>query len=257
VNLRSPDRRRFLQAVGGLLAFGGASVAAETRIRLALNGHFPPLNFFDDQQQLHGLLVDELRLMASAAGVTLDFVDLPWARGQQMVRRGELDALCTIPTRERRSYALFAPTPLFVEESVLICRADDRRITANSTPDDIQGLKIAEPLGTGWVKDYFHGSQVVWSSDVDNILSMIEAGRVDGTFFGRSGAAVALAGFAHADRLRMVSFPMIPHDEGYCFGLRKTFPGAADLVARIDGVLKEQTASGAFDAIRARYLPHD
>lgn len=261
MNLRSPDRRRFLRAVAGLLAFGGASAAVSaaggTRIRLALNGHFPPLSFFDDQEQLRGLLVDELRLMADAAGLAIDFVDLPWARGQQMVRAGELDAFCTIPTQERRNYVLFAPTPLFVEESVLICRADDPRITRTSTIDDLKGLRIAEPLGTGWIKDYFHGGQVVWSSDVDNILSMIVAGRVDATFFGQTGAEVTLAGFAHADRLRQVTFPTMPHDDGYCFGLRKTFPGAADLVARIDGVLKEQAASGVFEPIRARYLPHN
>ena len=254
MNLPSPDRRRFLQAVAGLLAFGGASAAPGARIRLALNGYFPPLSFFDEQEQLRGLLVDELRMMADAAGIDIDFVDLPWARGQQMVRKGELDAICTIPTQERRTYALFAPTPLFVEQSVLICRADDKRIAEAGTMDDLRGLKIAEPLGTGWIKDYFHGGQIVWSSDVDNILSMIEAGRVDATFFGRTGAYKALAGFAHADRLRIVSLPAIPHDDGYCFGLRKTFPGAGELIAGIDGVLKDQIASGAFQPIRARYL---
>lgn len=255
----SIGRRHLLQgflALLGIAAAGGARAegGGRQRIRLATNSHFPPFSFAGKQGPLRGLLVDELRLMADAAGVILDFTDRPWARGQQMVRAGELDAFCTIPTDERRGYVLFAPTPLFQEDIVLIGRADDPRTAQARTLDDLKGLKIAEPLGTGWTRGHLPDEQIVWSSDVENILSMVVAGRVDATIFGRSAVEAVLAGFPHAERLRLTVFPALPRDEGFCFGLRKGFPDAESLIVRIDGVLRGLTAAGAFEPIRARYL---
>ena len=221
---------------------------------MAINSHFPPFSFIERQGPLRGLLVDELRLAADMAGILLDFVDRPWARGQQMVRSGELDGFCTVPTAERRGYVLFAPTPLFQEDVVLIGRADDPRTGQAQTLDDLKGLRIAEPLGTGWTRDYLPDDRIIWSSDVDNILSMIEAGRVDATLFGRSAVETALAASPHAERLRLTLFPGLPRDEGFCFGLRRSFPGVEALISRVDGVLRDLTAAGALEPIQARYL---
>lgn len=247
------SRRLFLL---GLLAGAAGRARGEpaTRIRMAVNGRFAPLVLWDGAGQWSGLLVDELRLAAETAGVVFDFVDRPWARGQQMVRAGELDGFCTIPTAERRDYVLFAPTPLFAEQTVLVGRADDARIEQARTLDDIKALKFAEPRGTGWTRGYIDEDRVVWCSDINNILSMIEAGRADAGFFGRTGAESALARFPRAERLRLVAFPAMPPDEGYCFGLRKTFPDAEALVARIDGAVRSRLAAGAFDPVRSRYL---
>lgn len=253
----SGGRRRFLQGLAGLLgvlAAEQARGAAKLRIRLATNGQFSPLSFLDAQGEMRGLLVDELRLMADPAGLALDFVNRPWARGQQMVRSGALDGFCTVPTAERRGYVLFAPTPLLIEDNVLVARAGDPRIEKARTLDDIRELKFAEPLGTSWARSFLREEQIVWSSDIGNILAMIDAGRVDGVFFGRIVAQAALAAFPHANRLRMTAFPALPHDESYCFGLRKTFPDAAGLIERIDGILRGLATSGAFAPIRARYL---
>ena len=253
-------RRRFLRGSLALLAAaaaaGGAQASGTPRVKLASNGQFPPFSFAEKHGSLRGLLVDELRLTADAAGLIFEFVDRPWARGQQMVRSGELDAFCTIPTEERRGYVLFAPTPLFHEETVLIGRADDPRIAEAQTLGDLKGLKIAEPLGTGWTQGYLPEDSVVWSSDIGNILSMIEARRIDATVFGRSTVEAILAASPSAHRLRVTAFNALPRDEGFCFGLRKSFPDAEAVVAKIDGVLRDLTAAGVFEPIRARYLSH-
>ena len=251
------SRRGFLQGLAGLLGILAADRtrgAARLRVSLAINSQFSPLSFRDGSGDMRGLLVDELRLMADPAGLALDFVDRPWARGQQMVRSGELDGLCTVPTAERRGYVLFAPTPLLVEDNVLVARAGDPRIERARTLDDVRELKFAEPLGSGWARTFLREEQIVWSSDIGNILAMIDAGRVDGVFFGRIVAQAALAAFPHAERLRMTVFPGLPRNEGYYFGLRKSFPDADGLIARIDGILRGLAASGAFEPIRARYL---
>jgi polar amino acid transport system substrate-binding protein len=253
----SGGRRRFLQGLAGLfgiLAADRALGAAKLRIRLAINGRFSPLSFTEKTGEAHGLLVDELRLMAESAGLALDFVDRPWARGQQMVRSGALDGFCTIPTAERRNYVLFAPTPLLVEDNVVVARAGDPRLEQARSLDDIKGLKFAEPLGTGSARSFLREDQIVWSADIANILAMIDAGRVDGAFFGRYGAEAALATYPRADRLRMTVFPSLPQEEGYCLGLRKSFPDASGLISRIDAVLRDLVASDAFAPIRARYL---
>lgn len=250
-------RRTLLRGLGcaAALAAFPAPGGDIPRIRMASNGHFSPLSFLDAQGQMRGLLVEELRLIGESAGLSFEFVDRPWARGQQMVRLGELDGFCTIPTQERQGYVLFAPTPLFVEESVFVARAGDSRAAASSTLEDIRALKIAEPLGTGWTKGSLQDDRVTWCSDIDNILAMIAAARVDGAFFGRSTAEAAMARFPQASQLRLRAFPAMPADEGYCFGLRKTFPDAAAWVARIDEVVRSLSAAGSFEPVRQRYLP--
>ena len=249
-------RRQLLQGIVGLLAAAaaGRGQAAAPIIRLAINTHFRPYSFCDEEGALRGLLIDEIRLAADGAGLAVDFVDRPWARGQQMVRSGELDALCTIPTKERRSYVLFAPTPLFHEDVVLVGRADNPRLWQARTLEDLKRLKIAQPFGTGWLRGYLSDDQIIWSPYVSNILSMIEAGRVDATIYGRAAIEAAIAASPYAAVLHVAAFPALPHDEGFCFGLRKSFPDAERLIDQIDQSLSHLSAKGGFDPIRERYL---
>jgi polar amino acid transport system substrate-binding protein len=67
---------------------------------------YRPFSWKDDKGQMQGILPDILtEVIQKRMGISLEHRGYPWARSQDMVRSGEADAFCTVPTDERRQYA--------------------------------------------------------------------------------------------------------------------------------------------------------
>ena len=250
------SRRTFLASLPILWGAANSALAeslARTRIRMASSGNYRPFTFKEGTGPMRGIVVDILGLVEPGAGVVFDYSDLPWARAQQMVKAGQIDAVCTIATAERRGYIDFAPTPLFAEPTVLVYREGNDRAGAAETPADLHDLTIVEPLGTGWVKETLKGQRIEWESDVDHLLDMIAAGRIDASLLGQWSVAVRFAETGRRGNLKTKVFGLAPEDNEIRFGLRKTFPNAAGIVAAVDTALAAVRASGAIDHIVEKY----
>jgi ABC-type amino acid transport substrate-binding protein len=249
------SRRNALQNLGGLAvaaALPRFAAAGTVRIRMAINSRYPPFSFLDAAGRMSGLLVDCLDLVGGNAGIAFDYDDLPWARGQEMVRTDQLDGFCTAVTAERRLYALFTSSAVYEEPAVLVHRLADRKAAAAATLDELRALKVGAQLGNSWAKDALPGIEITWGRSMESLLSMIAAERLDAALAGDVEAKAALAGSPVAGLLEVKLFPAMPTG-GFHIGLRQTLPQAADLIARLDQSIKAERAAGALQAIAARY----
>jgi len=240
--------------MGCLVAATLPALAAEgVRIRMALNSKYPPFSFLDAAGRMSGLLVDCLDLVGRDAKIGFDYADLPWARGQELVRTDHLDGFCTAITAERRDYALFTSRAVYEEPAVLIHRAKDGHASAAASLDDLRGLRIGAQLGSSWVKEALPGAEIVWVRNMDGLLSMIAAERIDVALTGDAEARTAFAAMSAADLLTMRPFPAMPTG-GFHIGLRRSFPEAVAIVSRLDEAIAAARAAGALQAAAARYI---
>jgi polar amino acid transport system substrate-binding protein len=88
-----------------------------------------------------GIYVDILFALAAETGLTVQFIEVPFARGFAMMQGGDADMLLgpnRTPEREQFMYYLEAPLP--AESKALMVREDGPRIASY---DDLKGLRIA------------------------------------------------------------------------------------------------------------------
>ncbi|HMA49460.1 MAG TPA: transporter substrate-binding domain-containing protein [Magnetospirillaceae bacterium] len=254
-NGKSFCRRSFLLAISALLGRASGALGQDLPqppIRMAVNGNYPPLSFRGPEGAFSGILIDIFNHVGAETGLHFDYNDLPWARAQQMVRAGHLDGLCTISTAERRSYLEFAPAPVVEEPTVIVYRAGDARAEMVEVPDDLRGLRFGEPLGSGWFKEILPEAEVEWTADIDNLLGMIAAGRIDATLL---GLWTAHARLTPDSKLAYRILPGVPGNGAFRFGLRKSFPRCQEIVARVDAAIKALRGTGTIDEVVRHYIP--
>jgi polar amino acid transport system substrate-binding protein len=250
-----PGRRLVLRgavATLGAALLGPLPAVARVPIRIASTGQHGPFSYYDAAGRRTGIIIDGLELIAGPADLALEFHDLPWARAQQMIRAGELDAFCTEATAERQRYAAFAPTPLVEEPSGFLHRAGDPRIPRIASVAELASLRVGGSLGNGWLREIMAGGRIEWVPDLDNLVGMVDAGRLDLGVIGEYEAKFLLRGTDAASRLVFTPAPFLGTAH-YCFGLRRSFADAEAIVARVEDAIAAAVRSGALQAIFARY----
>jgi polar amino acid transport system substrate-binding protein len=233
-----------------ILCFSSINPAAADSIRLYYFDQ--PLSYATKDGQASGPLIDLLRKLAVQAGVTLEFSTGPWPRAQYMLEHGELDAVITIANESRRKFLLFAPTPLLVTPELIYHRRDDPRFDHLQQATDLSGLVQVSLFGqlTEPVFDRTHWNRV---RSVDSIIAMILAHRADycvsdaslmDPLLARQGSGETIVG-SPAPFLTRLTFQ---------FGLRKSFPQAAQIVAALDHAILAAQNSGELE--QSLTLPH-
>jgi ABC-type amino acid transport substrate-binding protein len=92
-------------------------------------------------------------------------------------------------------------------------------------------------------------------ADIDNLLGMIAAGRIDASLLGLWTAKTHLAALGLETRLSYRIVPVPASDSAMRFGLRKSFPHNREIVSKVDGAIKAMRDSGEIGRIIQRYGP--
>lgn len=103
------------------------------RIPIGVDGNWPPIDFFDDDNRFHGITADYLALIGEKIGV--EFIPQRSETFKAMlnkVMRGELKVGATIAFKQERTNRLLFTRPFFHVQKVIITRKEIR---------DISGIK--------------------------------------------------------------------------------------------------------------------
>ena len=154
---------------------------------------WPPMTIFPDANEpRRGVVIDMLSMIYKSEGIALEFIEVPYARGMQMVADGQCDML---PEKEYSPIAgkgyVYAENETYQYETAFVVRRDDPWVYSGI--ESIRGKRVA--TGPGW--DYSSMSEPYQAylvdplnqddvevlaghgNVVDRILSMIDQGRVD------------------------------------------------------------------------------
>ncbi|WP_035055253.1 substrate-binding periplasmic protein [Andreprevotia chitinilytica] len=249
------DRRNFL--IGACTLAGGvllpAQAATQARpIRMGYFDNYPPFSFRGRDGQMTGALVDGVDLLGQAAGLDFDHQGYPWARAQAMVEAGTLDGFCTVLTKPRQVYAAFCPTPIISVRFGIYHRIDDPRPLSVRSVADLRTLRQGKYIGAGYSAENLEPNYIQWFKDEETVLRMIDANRLDIYIEGEVVTSRKLQQLGLANRFKFTPAPFLP-PVNFCFGLRRNFPDANAILARMEVAAQAARKSGALDANLARY----
>lgn len=162
-----------------LLCNGAAAEEPPCELKVGWEEWFPLIHRQD--HQLTGSEYQLLQQLASGAGCTLEFIEVPWARALQLLKNGQLDMLYGASrTPEREAFAQFSQV-YRLEQMVLVVRV----------PEAIQQNQIDELSLVAWLAEHRPGGQ----------LHML--GLIRGFYYGDTLEPIVRDPAIHAQRLEV------------------------------------------------------
>ncbi|AXT30575.1 amino acid ABC transporter [Pseudoalteromonas tunicata] len=167
--------------------------ASETKILKVCYDQWPPMTIFPTHDApLRGVVIDMLAQVYSAHGYTIEYYEVPLARGLDMVTNGLCDMLPEfLDSKQADNAFVYASEPTFEYPSAFVVRKDDP--WHYNGIKSIEGKRIA--TGQGWDyssmsleyqhyldnPDNAHFVEVIAGDDdvVERVLMMIKGERVD------------------------------------------------------------------------------
>lgn len=241
------DRRMFATSL--LLAMGQGSAQS---LRMAYFDRYPPLSWRETDGHVRGLLVDLMDAIGQLAGLGFSHQAYPWARAQAMVRQGQLDAVCTTVTDERRAYLLFCETPLLSLHFGICHRLDDRRVAGLRSLADLRSLRQGNYRGSGYAQQNLEPHQLRVDHDPDSVLRRIATGDLDIYVDAELTTRHRIRALGLEGRLGYTPAAFLP-PTGYCFGLRRSHAQATALVARMEVATQKARDGGRLEQVAAAY----
>jgi len=148
---------------------------------------YPPANFRTEEGNFSGFFYDiVMEIFQQRLGLRVDIAIYPWKRCQRMVKSGEADIMVTIPTPERKKYAVTHRRPVWVKRRILYTYRDHPRIQEIHLVNGLAAIKeggyrVISYLGNGWTEKEVQGAgiPVLFATTVDNMYRMLAAKRGD------------------------------------------------------------------------------
>ena len=248
------DRRKFLLCTTALIAGvqRSAQAASMPPIRMAYFENYPPFSFRDSNGQMTGVLIDSMELIGRAVGMTFTHQGYPWVRAQALVESGSLDAFCTTVTEARQAYVEFCQTPVITEHFGIYHRVDDKRMLHLHSVQDLRPFMQGNYRGAGYPMQHLEPEYIHWYKDEETILRMIDSGSLDIFIEGELVTHYMLKELGLTHRIQFTPAPYLPVAE-FCFGLRRTYPDAAAVLAKMEVAASAARKSGALDNLLNKY----
>jgi len=259
------DRRTVLLAAlcAGIASSAGKTWAADKvagRLAIAYNDDYAPYSYAEDGE-LKGILPDLLEsLFATAPGVKVERVGLPWRRVQLEVKSDQQDALCTFASEERLQYAMAHKIPVITLKPHLFFSATSparKMIEKITRREDLKEFNIVDLKGNQWAEQNLAGlPKVEFVPTHNDAFNMIMVGHGD-IHVSLSPTVtqwrIKKLGIA-ADKILSMPAPFIAAEVPFHLLIRKTYPRAQEVLNLLDDMLRKPGTKRLVDDITRRYL---
>jgi arginine/lysine/histidine transporter system substrate-binding protein len=229
-------------AAGGVLD----AIKAKGELVVATNAEYPPFEMMDGDKFV-GIDMEIAQVIADKLGVKLKIDNMGFDAVLAAVPTGKCDlGMSSLSITEDRKKAMDFTDP-YMETSIKMLVAKG---SALKSLDDLKGKKIGVQLGTladTTVASFVEGAEVSrMNKDSDAVMDLIN-GKVDAVMTDAAPAQVLAD--KNADKIMLIDTPLSSDKLAIATKL-----GNADLLAFVNGVLKDMKADGSFDKIVAKYI---
>ena len=141
-----------------------------------------PYQFTGSDGHVTGILLHLYGECFRRLGIEFEYETYPWVRAQGRVQDGEADAMSTVATDKRLTYAVPGSEPLAVERLVAFANRGNPHfddIMKAQTIGDLKGLRILAQMGSGWIEENVPKDAVVHGSSPNDLLVMLAVNRAD------------------------------------------------------------------------------
>jgi len=234
---------------------------AET-IKVAFNSDWPPFSE-GEGKRVNGLLVALTKyIIEQGTGDTMEAVGLPWARVQRDVQSGEIDAMVTFASDERRAYAWASEEVVFSLDSVAhVVQGSEAHdaIAANPTLETHRQFMHCAMIADNWTHQFLEGNDIPFDTSKDSLgcVRQIAEGRQEVYLHFADTTRFAV------DQLRLgskiIALPKVYASAPFRLLLSKNSTIDREFVSRFDEALAAMKADGRYDDVLAalRKLPSE
>ncbi len=132
--------------ISAVLLSACAKTAGANTIKVATDATFKPFEYTDDQGNLIGIDIELMEMIAEKAGLTIEWVNLPFDSALAGISECQYDAsIAAISITDERKQAMLFSDPYMTAGLVVVVAADNTTINGM---DDLVGLTVAAQLGT-------------------------------------------------------------------------------------------------------------
>lgn len=249
--LLSTDRRARLhiaRTVVGLLAAlacgSGISLRAQDEVgEVSIEGRPPnaaivvgaannmyPYSYEEDGRLL-GFAVDLFEAVSREMGIKASRLPINNREAGEMLKVGRIDAILFLSETPERQKEMTMSTPLLTLQTVVVVRADEKRIR---TLADLDGRIIATgspgTVASTYVRDRVKGATEVYSTNPEEVLIQVSSGLADAGVLSRFTAAARIERLG-LKNLRILDEGVEGYDVRYGFMVRR---GDVRLLARLN-----------------------
>jgi len=175
--------RAILIWVASLVALPALAQPERPAFELVYFEDYAPFSYVEDGR-LVGVLIEIMNeMLVTRLNLNVQHTGYPWARAQSLIRQGQADAFVTVPTDERRVYAIFTEEPVLRSPFRLFVSARDVNnsdMLAVREFADLKSFSLGGYIGSGWIKTVLeetHGLSVSYAPDLQSALRMLAAER--------------------------------------------------------------------------------
>jgi polar amino acid transport system substrate-binding protein len=145
-------KKLFIIVTALFLITAGVCGAAD-RLTIVRGQDFAPYHFKDENNVETGFIVDLINRVAGQMGITVHYVQYPWSRCINMVKKGDADAMMNLfKTPERLQFMEFADNVIAYETNSFFAMAD-KGLTYDGDISSMTQLRI------GTIRNYSYGEQ--------------------------------------------------------------------------------------------------
>jgi len=224
-----------------ILLLGVVSCAKKepTKITIASDATFPPMEMVDTNKNIVGFDIDLMTAAAKAGGFTVEFKNTAWDGIFAGLDNGKYDAvMSSVTITDERKKTMDFSTPYINAGQILTVRADE---TATSL-DDLKGKTVGAQIGTtgAFEIDKVKAANKITEKTYDEIglaFEDLSNGRIDGVVVDNpTAASYALQNDKYKGKLKTVGSPFT--EEYYGVAVKK---GNAKVLDMINAGLKKVT----------------
>jgi arginine/ornithine transport system substrate-binding protein len=257
------SRRLFLTLLAATTAVAalprlGLAQAGAKKLRIAIEGAYPPFSEVGPDGKLSGFDVDIAQALCTQMGVECQLVQQAWDGMIPGLNARKFDAVLSSMsiTDERRKSVNFT-NRYYSTPARLVARAGS---TLDGSPAKMKGKRVGVQRSTShdrYASEQFAGAEVVRYTGQDEVFLDLAAGRLDATLCDSVAADV---GFLKRPAGKGFAFtgPLFTDDKYFGYGagiaLRKA---DVELQQRLNAAITALRANGRYKAIQDKYFGFD
>jgi polar amino acid transport system substrate-binding protein len=248
-------KRVLAGVVLALALFGVVSCGARqaSKIVIASDATFPPMEMVDENKNIVGLDVDLMNAAAKAGGFTVEFKNTAWDGIFAGLDNGKYDAvMSSVTITDERKKTMDFSIPYFNAGQILVVKAEMNDVTQLT---DLKGKTVGAQIGTtgAFEIDKVKDSSKITEKTYDDIglaFQDLVNGRIAGVVVDTPTAAnYALQNPNYKGKLKTVGSPFTT--EYYGVAVKK---GNTKVLDRINAGLKKVLDAGDNKAIEEKWL---
>ena len=239
-------------AAGPVPADRLATIQANGKLIVALEGAWQPWSFHDESDTLVGYDVEVSRAIAGKLGVEPEYVESDWDSLFAGLDAGRYDIVCNgVEVTDERSLTYDFTTPYGYIHTALAVRKDNDEITSF---EDLNGKTTANSLASTYMElAESYGATVQGIDTLEETIQLLTAGRIDATL----NADVSFYDYlnVHPD----ADFKIVAQTEDASHVAIPLVKGdtTATLLEAINNAIDELRADGTLKELSEKYFGQD